>query len=145
MAAFSGTYQVDGSKAYDGTITEIVVDADPDVLATPKTSNESASPEGERSKSDSSMDQNDSGSVSGKVTDVACTGQDMRVTISTRERQFTLHARDYSRVEYDVETAFDARNFQPCSQLKGKIAEISYTRAPNGKFDGEIQHVEITP
>jgi tetratricopeptide (TPR) repeat protein len=89
---------------------------------------------------DTSNDKN----AEGSVTKVTCNGSEMIVRITTRDdRELTLHARDYRRVNYDQDVAFATRDFEACTQLEGHTASIGY-RVTRGKgYDGEIENVEV--
>jgi tetratricopeptide (TPR) repeat protein len=82
-------------------------------------------------------------SVEGDVTEVTCTGNEMTLILDAGGTPFTLHARDATRVPYEQDVAFDAGNFQACSQLKNRHAKITFTVVVHKKYSGEIQDVEI--
>lgn len=79
----------------------------------------------------------------GTVTEVTCTGNEMLVKLQSGERQLTLHARDYTRINFDQDVRFDTKEFQPCTQLKDRTASITYTLVNNKPYNGEIQSVEV--
>jgi tetratricopeptide (TPR) repeat protein len=82
--------------------------------------------------------------VEGNITKVSCSGNEMTVRISTQDnREFTLHARDYKRVNYDQDVAFDTRDFEACTQLEGHAASIDYRVVRGRGYDGEIESVEV--
>ena len=82
--------------------------------------------------------------VEGSITKVSCSGNEMTVRITTPEnREFTLHARDYKRVTYDQDVAFDTRDFEACTQLEGHAASIDYRLVRGRGYDGEIESVEV--
>jgi hypothetical protein len=68
----------------------------------------------------------------------------MIVGITTRDnRNLTLHARDYKRVNYDQDVAFATRDFEACTQLEGHTASIDYLVVSGRRYDGEIQNIEV--
>jgi tetratricopeptide (TPR) repeat protein len=79
----------------------------------------------------------------GDVTQVLCNGNELTLNLNAGEKTFILHARDATRVPYEQDVAFDARNFQPCSQLKGREAKITFVVVDGKTYDGEIQAVEV--
>jgi len=81
--------------------------------------------------------------IQGKVKDVACEGKEMKVTVSVRDVDFDLHARDYTRVSISEGTPFESGKFDPCKQLSGRDAEFTFIMVENKPYDGEIQSVEI--
>jgi tetratricopeptide (TPR) repeat protein len=82
-------------------------------------------------------------SAEGNVAHVACTGSEMIVKLDAGDASFTLHARDASRVPVEQDVAFDAGEFQICTQLQGHSAKIAFVVADGKTYDGEIQSVEV--
>jgi hypothetical protein len=81
--------------------------------------------------------------LSGRVTAVTCDKSEMRLTLLVRDSEFELHARDYTRVDFEQSVPFDTGEFQPCVQLKGHDATINYVVTEKENYDGEIQSVEV--
>jgi len=81
--------------------------------------------------------------IQGKVKDVSCDGKEMKLTVSVREVDFDLHARDYTRVSFSEGAPFESGKFDPCKQLSGRDAAFTFIMVENKPFDGEIQSVEI--
>jgi tetratricopeptide (TPR) repeat protein len=81
--------------------------------------------------------------IEGKVKEVVCDGKEMKITLTVREVDFDLHARDYSRVSFSEGTPFESGKFDPCTQLSGHDAEFTFIMVENKPYDGEIQSVEI--
>jgi hypothetical protein len=80
----------------------------------------------------------------GRVTDVICTGNDLIVKISTDKRQFTLHTRNYTRLNFDDDRrSFEDRDFPACTDLKGRTVAIEFIVASGKAYDGEMRNVEI--
>lgn len=79
----------------------------------------------------------------GKVTEVTCNGNELTVKLQAGERLLTLHARDYTRLNFDQEVGFETKDFQPCTQLKDHTASITYTAVSNKPYNGEIQSIEV--
>ncbi|MFZ0520712.1 MAG: hypothetical protein WAL95_06790, partial [Candidatus Acidiferrales bacterium] len=82
-------------------------------------------------------------SAEGTVEQVSCTGNEMLVKLAAGDSSFALHARDASRVPVEQDVAFDAGDFQICSQLQGHSAKITFVVADGKAYDGEIQSVEV--
>jgi tetratricopeptide (TPR) repeat protein len=82
-------------------------------------------------------------SAEGTVERVSCTGNEMSMKLDAGEASFTLHARDATRVPVEQDVAFDAGDFQICSQLQGHSAKITFVVADGKNYDGEIQSVEV--
>ncbi|MFZ0884627.1 MAG: tetratricopeptide repeat protein, partial [Candidatus Acidiferrales bacterium] len=82
-------------------------------------------------------------SAEGTVEQVSCTGNEMLLKLNAGESSFSLHARDASRVPVEQDVAFDAGDFQICSQLQGHSAKITFVVADGKAYDGEIQSVEV--
>jgi hypothetical protein len=82
-------------------------------------------------------------SAEGEVTQVLCNGSELTVNLEAGERSLILHARDATRVQFQQDVAFDARNFQPCTQLKGRAVKIAFVTVEGKPYDGEIQGVEV--
>ena len=81
--------------------------------------------------------------IAGKVKSVACEGREMKITVAVRDVDFDLHARDYSRISFNEGTPFESGKFDPCTQLLGRQAGVTFTMVENKPYDGEIQSVEI--
>lgn len=81
--------------------------------------------------------------IQGKVKEAVCDGKEMKITLTVREVDFDLHARDYSRVSFSEGTPFESGKFDPCTQLSGHDAEVTFIMVDNKLYDGEIQSVEI--
>jgi tetratricopeptide (TPR) repeat protein len=81
--------------------------------------------------------------ITGRVKTVACEGKEMTVTVSVRDVDFDLHARDYSHVSFSEGAPFETGKFDPCTQLSGHDAEFNFVMVENKSYDGEIQSVEI--
>ena len=65
------------------------------------------------------------------------------VEIDAGERALVLHARDATRVQFEQDVAFDAGDFQPCTQLSGRRLKITFVMVDGKDYDGEIQGVEV--
>jgi hypothetical protein len=79
----------------------------------------------------------------GAVSDVACSGVEMRLKIAAGNGTFRLHARDYTRVEISEDVPFQAGEFKPCTELDGKTAKITFVTVEHKSYDGEIQSIEV--
>jgi tetratricopeptide (TPR) repeat protein len=79
----------------------------------------------------------------GTVEQVSCTGNEMLLKLDAGEASFALHGRDASRVPVEKDVAFDAGDFQICSQLQGHSAKITFVVVDGKTYDGEIQSVEV--
>ncbi|MGB7751890.1 MAG: DUF1570 domain-containing protein [Candidatus Acidiferrales bacterium] len=82
-------------------------------------------------------------SAEGNVTHVLCNGHELTLNLDAGEEKFILHARDATRVQFEQDVAFDAGNFQPCTQLQGHAAKITFEAVDGKTYDGEIQGVEV--
>ncbi len=79
----------------------------------------------------------------GNVTQVLCNGHELTLNLDARNGAFILHARDAARVQFEQDVAFDAGNFEPCTQLKGREVKITFVTVKGKTYDGEIQGVEV--
>lgn len=82
-------------------------------------------------------------SAEGNVKQVACNGNELTLQLDADDGLYTLHARDATRVQFEQDVAFDAGDFQPCTQLKGRQAKITFVEVDGTSYDGEIQGVEV--
>src|ERR1700691_5319908 len=82
-------------------------------------------------------------SAEGNVTQVLCNGHELTLNLDAGDKAFILHARDATRVQFEQDVAFDAGNFEPCTQLQGRQAKITFVLVPGKTYDGEIQGVEV--
>jgi len=79
----------------------------------------------------------------GGISDVTCSGVEMRLKIAARNSTFRLHARDYTRVDISEDVPFQAGEFKPCTELDGKTAKITFVTVEHKTYDGEIQSIEV--
>jgi hypothetical protein len=82
-------------------------------------------------------------SAEGIVTHVVCNGHELTLSLDSGAHSFTLHARDATRVQFEQDVAFDAGDFQPCTQLNGRPVKITFVVVGGKAYDGEIQEVEV--
>jgi tetratricopeptide (TPR) repeat protein len=82
-------------------------------------------------------------SAEGNVTQVLCNGHELTLNLDEGDKALSLHARDATRVQFEQDVAFDAGDFEPCTQLKGRQAKITYVVVAGKTYDGEIQEVEV--
>jgi tetratricopeptide (TPR) repeat protein len=82
-------------------------------------------------------------SAEGNVTQVLCNGHELTLNLDAGDAAFILHARDSTRVQFEQDVAFDAGNFEPCTQLKGRKVKIKFVTVEGKTYDGEIQGVEV--
>ncbi|MGB8524916.1 MAG: hypothetical protein WCD43_18280 [Candidatus Acidiferrales bacterium] len=78
----------------------------------------------------------------GGISDVTCSGVEMRLKIAASNGIFRLHARDYTRVGISEDVPFQAGEFKPCTELDGKTAKITFVTVEHKTYDGEIQSIE---
>jgi tetratricopeptide (TPR) repeat protein len=81
--------------------------------------------------------------LSGKVTAVTCSGNEMVMTLLVRDTEFALHAHDYTRVQFEEAVPFESGKFNPCTQMKDHEASVDYVVTDKEQYDGEIQAVEV--
>jgi tetratricopeptide (TPR) repeat protein len=81
--------------------------------------------------------------VEGSVTQVLCNGSELTLNLDAGDGAYILHARDTTRVQFQQDVAFDAGNFEPCTQLKGRPVKIAFVTVEGKTYDGEIQGVEV--
>jgi hypothetical protein len=67
----------------------------------------------------------------------------MMLKISAGNRKFKLHSRDYTRVEISEDVPFQTGEFNPCTELDGKTAKITFVTVDGKRYDGEIQSMEV--
>jgi len=82
-------------------------------------------------------------SAEGAVTQVLCNGHELTLNLDAGDGTYILHARDATRVQFEQDVAFDAGNFEPCTQLKGREAKVTFVTVEGKTYDGEIQGVEV--
>jgi len=79
----------------------------------------------------------------GTVKVVQCSGKELKITFTVRGVDFKLHARDYTRIEMQEDVPFQTGEFDPCTQLEGKDAKVTYVLVEKKSYDGEIQGIEV--
>jgi len=141
----SASYTPDDAQGTRGTLTALRILGPGDVGDAEDKSSEKAA--GATNSGDDNGDSNTPGSparAEGKVADVTCNGNEMLIKVSGGQRQFTLHARDFTRLTYyDDHSGPSSNGYAPCTELKGHTVSIIYVAGEQKKYDGEIQSVEI--
>ncbi|MGH9747175.1 MAG: DUF1570 domain-containing protein [Candidatus Acidiferrales bacterium] len=135
-------YAPDADKPNVGSIQKLTILA-PDLSPTGDDVADTSKNMPSRAGSRASREPTINATLTGTVTGVTCTGNEMRITLLVRETEFELHARDYSRVHYEQEVPFVAGEFQPCTQLKDHEATVEYVVTEKETYDGELQSVEV--
>jgi tetratricopeptide (TPR) repeat protein len=82
-------------------------------------------------------------SAEGIATHARCDGNELTLRLSAGANSLILHARDATRVQFEQDVAFDAGDFQPCTQLNGRALKITFVVVGGKDYDGEIQEVEV--
>ena len=103
----------------------------------------SSSPEGLESRHTVPVLVGEQMTFEGQVTEVVCRDSEMTIEMAVAAGRLILHARDYTRVNYEQDVAFATQDYQACTQLKGKTASITFVAGEHKKFDGEIQRIEV--
>jgi tetratricopeptide (TPR) repeat protein len=88
-----------------------------------------------------------SGWSEGKVTGVSCNGAELTMTLSLGGGFSTrLHSSNYHKVAFLAAPGVILPDqFQPCTQLRGRNAEVKYFVAEGKGYNGEIVSIEIRP
>jgi tetratricopeptide (TPR) repeat protein len=102
---------------------------------------------GDAAESEGSFDPSaapgDKTTLEGKVTDLTCSGTELRLTILARGRKFELRARDYSRIELEQETPFESGDFALCTDLLGHQAIVLAVVTNHKPYYGDITSIEV--
>jgi len=142
-------YKPDATSGRNGTIETLTLfppkndaaGARPVAGNTPPDAQNTAAPGGNNVLAAAPGDQT---TAEGKITDVACTGNELQIKLAVAGGQVVLHARDYTRLTYDDDRrAFESRDFPACEQLKGRQASITFVVVEHKPYSGEMQCVEI--
>lgn len=83
--------------------------------------------------------------VIGVVVQVHCNGIEMEVTAKVAERPTPLlfRAKDHNRIGYSSNVAATRNDIEPCSELKGHTAKLTFIPSDAKWLDGELVHVEV--
>ena len=80
----------------------------------------------------------------GKIADVLCEQPaEMYLTLTMHGITMKLHATNYFKLEYLTTSWQPPPKFNPCVQLKGLTAKVSYKLAQGQGYDGEITSIEV--
>jgi len=79
----------------------------------------------------------------GTVKSVSCTGNEMKLVFLVHDVEFTLRARDFTRVSIEEDVPFETKKFDPCAQLSGHDAKITFVIVEGKAYDGDIQSIEV--
>jgi hypothetical protein len=81
----------------------------------------------------------------GRVKKVHCDGKELLITFVVRDVEFSLHARDYTRLDIDEGTAMQSGTYDPCAKLSGHDATVTYLLIEKKSYDGEMQAITVVP
>ncbi|MGH9734544.1 MAG: DUF1570 domain-containing protein [Candidatus Acidiferrales bacterium] len=80
----------------------------------------------------------------GKVASVVCKGNEMRLTLILNSgKSVLLHSADYTKLRYLAGANSSLGDIEPCSELKGRAAKISYAVTSGKPFAGEMQTIVV--
>ena len=79
----------------------------------------------------------------GRVVAVSCKSPTLELTLQGTFSKLRLHSSDYLKVEVTTTAGSSPPSFDPCQQLKGRQAAISYRQYDGSPFDGEIVSIEL--
>jgi hypothetical protein len=79
----------------------------------------------------------------GTVKLASCAGNELDLVFLDHDVEFNLRARDYTRVSIEEDVPFQAGKFDPCTQLSGHDAKITFVILEGKAYDGEIQAIEV--
>ncbi len=83
-------------------------------------------------------------SAFGRITEVSCASPPaMNLTLNLGGLVMRLYAGNYFKVDYQTTNWTPPANFNPCTHLKGRQAQMSYTLVQGQDYDGEIVSVEV--
>jgi hypothetical protein len=136
-------YTPEESNIQKGTLLWLRVESPDERAYDPRPASPASKPGEPLENLGSKGDPTETQTAEGKVTDVVCTGNEMKVTIASGNTPLTLYARDYKRVVYDDDAAFETRDYEPCANLKGHRASITYVVVLDKPYSGIIQSVEV--
>jgi hypothetical protein len=82
--------------------------------------------------------------ATGKVTGVTCHANEMTLTLILRSgKSAVLHSADYTKITYLAGANSSLGDMDPCSQLKGRAVEITYSVAAGKRYSGEVQKMIV--
>jgi hypothetical protein len=136
-------YTPEESNIQRGTLLWLRVESPDERAYDPRPASATSKPGAPMENLGSKGDPTETQTAEGKVTDVVCTGNEMKVTIASGNTPLTLYARDYKRVVYDDDAAFETHDYEPCTNLKGHRATITYVVVLDKPYAGIIQSVEV--
>jgi hypothetical protein len=79
----------------------------------------------------------------GTVKSANCTGNELRLVFLDHDVELNLRARDYTRISIEEDVPFQTGQFNPCAQLSGHDAKITFILIEGKTYDGEIQSIEV--
>ena len=79
----------------------------------------------------------------GQVVAVSCNSPALELTLQGTFSKLRLHSSDYLKVEITTTAGNSPPSFDPCQDLKGHQAAISYRQYDGSPYDGEIVSVEV--
>lgn len=80
----------------------------------------------------------------GTVSNVVCKGNDMRLTlVLSSGKSVLLHSIDYTKIRYLAGANSSLGDIEPCSELKGRAAKITYSVTSGKPFAGEMRTIIV--
>jgi hypothetical protein len=136
-------YTPEESNIQKGTLLWLRVESPDERAYDPRPASATSKPGAPMENLGSRGDPTETQTAEGNVTEVVCTGNEMKVTIASGNTPLTLYARDYKRVVYDDDAAFETHDYDPCANLKGHRASITYVVVQDKPYSGIIQSIEV--
>jgi len=82
-------------------------------------------------------------SILGRITDVACEGLAMRLDLSYRNRNYVFLTNNYTKLDYLASDWEPPANFNPCHDISGLRANITYQPFVDQAENGALASIEV--
>lgn len=80
----------------------------------------------------------------GEVSSVVCKENEMRLTlVLSSGKSVLLHSADYTKIRYLAGANSSLGDIEPCSELKGRAAKVTYSVTPGKPFAGEMRTIVV--
>jgi len=81
--------------------------------------------------------------MEGTIAQVNCRGNEMELTLISGQSSTVFHAADRTKVSYTSDVLVQSGDIEPCAELKGHMANITYRPAQGEAQTNEIMRVEV--
>lgn len=82
-------------------------------------------------------------SAEGTVKEVVCSGPSLTIVLDDSGYRLKLQTDSYKDVPFYSSGGAARNGFNPCKELRGRVAKVEYAPVKNKPYDGELASIEV--